>query len=227
MNYFNFLPKLVLVVCLPVVFFTTSIEIAFNSQWVYQRGFDKYDIETVTGIERSELKKASQGLISYFNSSEELVEITVVKNGQPFTLFNEREVLHLKDVKDLVELNGTVLVFSSIYVLGFCAVSLALKPSDWRRILYKFIFGSLLTLLAIAMISIIALMDFNWLFLQFHLLSFSNDLWLLDPATDYLIMMFPQGFWVDSALLVAGLTAGGALLTGTASYLLASRWKER
>lgn len=225
MNYFSFLPKLVMVFCLPVIFLTASVAIAFNSQWVYQRGFDKYDIETVTGLEQSELKKASQELISYFNSPEELIEITVVKNGQPFTLFNEREVLHLKDVKDLVELNATVLVFSSIYVLGFCAVSLALRPYDWRRILRNFIFGSLLALLAIALIGIIALMDFNWLFLQFHLLSFSNDLWLLDPASDYLIMMFPQGFWADSALLVAGLTAGGALLTGFGSYILAYRWK--
>ncbi|MDD4635424.1 MAG: TIGR01906 family membrane protein [Dehalococcoidales bacterium] len=223
MKYFNLLSKFLLVVCLPVLFLTASIAIAFNSQWVYQRGFNKYDIEVVTGIEKSELKKASQELIRYFNSSEELAEITVIKNGQLFTLFNEKEVLHLKDVKDLVNLDYTALVLSSLYVLGFCAVSLALKPSGQGMILRKFAFGSLLTLLAITATGIIALMDFNWLFLQFHLISFTNDLWLLDPATDYLIMMFPQGFWFDAALLVAGLTAGGALLTGASSLLLASR----
>jgi len=225
MKHFNSLPKLLLVVCLPVVFLTSSIAIAFNSQWVYQRGFDKYDIETVTGIEQSELKKAGRELIGYFNSSEKLIEITVLKNGQTFTLFNEREVLHLKDVKDLVELNYTVLVFSSIYFLGFCAVSLVLKPSGWRRILLTFTLGGLLTLLSVGVIAIITLMDFNWLFLQFHLLSFSNDLWLLDPAKDYLIMMFPQGFWFDAALLVAGLTSGEALVTVVASSLLAFRRK--
>ncbi|MFA5451764.1 MAG: TIGR01906 family membrane protein, partial [Dehalococcoidales bacterium] len=164
-------------------------------------------------------------LIRYFNSSEELAEITVIKNGQLFILFNEKEVLHLKDVKDLVNLDYTALVLSSLYVLGFCAVYLALKPAEWRKLLHKFMFGSVLALLVIAMIGIIALMDFNWLFLQFHLISFSNNLWLLDPATDYLIMMFPEGFWADAALLVAGLTAGGALLTGTASCILACRWK--
>ncbi|MDD2471668.1 MAG: DUF1461 domain-containing protein, partial [Dehalococcoidales bacterium] len=57
------------------------------------------------------------------------------------------------------------------------------------------------------------------------LISFSNDLWLLDPAKDYLIMMFPQGFWADAALLVAALTAGGAFLTGSASGILTYRCK--
>ncbi|MDD5401761.1 MAG: TIGR01906 family membrane protein [Dehalococcoidales bacterium] len=225
MKLISLLPKFLLVACLPVLFLTASITIAFNSQWVYQRGFEKYDIETVTGIEISELKKASQELIGYFNSSEELIDIKVIRNGKPFELFNEREALHLKDVKGLVELNNAVLVFSSIYILGFCAVYLALKPAEWRKILKYLTFGSLFTLAAIVMIGIIALMDFNWLFLQFHLISFSNDLWLLDPAKDYLIMMFPQGFWADAALLVAALTAGGAFLTGSASGILTYRCK--
>jgi uncharacterized membrane protein len=30
--------------------------------------------------------------------------------------------------------------------------------------------------------------------------SFSNNLWLLDPQKDYLIMMFPEGFFNDAAI---------------------------
>jgi uncharacterized membrane protein len=33
-------------------------------------------------------------------------------------------------------------------------------------------------------------------------MSFSNDLWLLDPSKDYLIMMFPQGFFFDAAVFI-------------------------
>ena len=65
------------------------------------------------------------------------------------------------------------------------------------------------------MIFVVAsLFNFDRLFLQFHLLSFSNDLWLLDPSRDYLIMLFPQGFWYDMAIY-CGLAAGGiAVLMG-------------
>jgi len=56
--------------------------------------------------------------------------------------------------------------------------------------------------------------DFDQFFLQFHLLSFANDFWMLNPATDYLIMLFPQGFWFDATLVCALGTAAGAIILG-------------
>ena len=53
-------------------------------------------------------------------------------------------------------------------------------------------------LLATAAVGV--LIGFDDLFRQFHLLSFANDFWLLDPRTDHLIQMFPQGFWFDVTL---------------------------
>ena len=47
-----------------------------------------------------------------------------------------------------------------------------------------------------------AIADFEAFFTRFHLLSFANDFWLLDPATDYLIMLFPGGFWQDAMIFV-------------------------
>ena len=69
------------------------------------------------------------------------------------------------------------------------------------------------------------MMDFDYFFRQFHLIGFANDLWLLDPAKDYLIMLFPQGFWSDAATIIALVATGLALLlAGTgAGYLLLAR----
>jgi len=66
---------------------------------------------------------------------------------------------------------------------------------------------------------------FDRLFLQFHVISFSNELWVLDPARDYLIMLFPQGFWYDATLFCTLGTAAGAILLGLAGggYLLSKR----
>ncbi len=63
--------------------------------------------------------------------------------------------------------------------------------------------------------------------MQFHLLSFANDLWQLDPARDYLIMLFPQGFWFDATMLVALVTVVLAIILAAAAglYLRASRKK--
>jgi len=69
------------------------------------------------------------------------------------------------------------------------------------------------------------LLGFDQLFWQFHLISFANELWMLDPTKDYLIMLFPQGFWYDATLFCALSTAGLAIILGgvAGGYLLVSR----
>jgi integral membrane protein (TIGR01906 family) len=39
------------------------------------------------------------------------------------------------------------------------------------------------------------LFAFEQMFLLFHLISFNNDDWILNPSTDYLLMMYPLPFW--------------------------------
>ncbi len=79
----------------------------------------------------------------------------------------------------------------------------------------------------LAVAGIGALVGFQDLWTEFHLLAFTNDLWKLDPDTDHLIQMFPEDFWLDATLLVAGLTAleSLALLAASTAYLrLRLRW---
>jgi integral membrane protein (TIGR01906 family) len=63
------------------------------------------------------------------------------------------------------------------------------------------------------------LADFDWLFRQFHFLSFTNDLWMLDPTRDYLIMLFPGGFWFDALLFCALATVTGAVVLGIIGWV--------
>ena len=50
------------------------------------------------------------------------------------------------------------------------------------------------------------MVGFERLFLAFHEISFSNDFWQLDPRTDALIAMFPEGFFLDATLWIVGST---------------------
>jgi integral membrane protein (TIGR01906 family) len=217
------------ILCLPALLLTASIGIAVNSQWLYEYGFDKYNISQVTGLPDSELEKVASGLIDYFNSGEEFIDITVIKDGQPFTIFNQKEVAHLKDVKGLIQLDYWVLLGAGIYVMVFATVSLSWLARECRRKLaVSTISGSGLTLGLMLLLGLLALLDFDRFFLQFHLISFTNDLWQLDPTKDYLIMLFPQGFWYDATLFFAVLTLVLAvILAGVAGgYLLIARRRE-
>ena len=209
----------VFIVCLPVLLLTASVSGAMNCRWLYQYGFNKYDISRVTGLQPAELDKAADGLIHYFNSNEELISVTVLKDGKPFTLFNEREVAHLKDVKGLFWLVYKVLLGTGSYALIYIAVAL-FWWRDKRRLGWGLAGGGGLTLVLMAALGIMIALDFDQFFLQFHLLSFANDFWMLNPATDYLLMLFPQGFWFDATLFCALATAVGALILGGLGWWL-------
>ena len=212
------------VLVMPLLIITASMGMAVNSQWLYEYGFEKYNISQTTGLADAELEAAARGLIGYFNSGEDAISLTVIKDGQPFTLFNEREVAHLRDVKGLIRLNYWILLGTGIYVLAYAGVNLS-RRKNRSRLAWGLAGGGGVTLGLILVLGLAAMMDFDYFFRQFHLLSFANDLWLLDPAKDYLIMLFPQGFWSDAATIIALVAIGLALLlAGTgAGYLLLAR----
>jgi integral membrane protein (TIGR01906 family) len=217
--------KWLFILCLPLLLLSASIGVAINSLSLYKYGFEKYDVGQTTGLAEEELEKAAAGLISYFNSNEEHISLTVIKDGQPFVLFNEREVTHLRDVKGLFWLDYWILLGTLIYALAYAGVSLWRK--DWRRLAWGLVGGSGLTLVLILALGLGALFNFDQLFLQFHLLSFTNELWLLDPTKDYLIMLFPRGFWYDTTLICALATVVGAVILGGVGVLIYSSTASR
>ena len=143
-------------------------------------------------------------------------------------LFNEREVEHLADVKGLIRLDYYLQEGVTLYILLF-----ALVGSIWggRRFLPRLsrglLWGGILTVVLLILLGIGALVGFDQLFLWFHHIFFSTDTWQLNPATDRLIMMFPEGFFYDATLFIAGATAIEALLIGGISGGLLLRKRRR
>jgi integral membrane protein (TIGR01906 family) len=81
--------------------------------------------------------------------------------------------------------------------------------------------GGSITLTLMLALGLGTLLGFDQLFLQLHLISFTNSFWQLNPATDYLIMLVPRGFWYEATLFCALATVTGALiLTGVGGVYL-------
>jgi len=226
MRVFHEITKWLFFLCLPLLLLSASTGGAANSLALYRYGFDKYEVGRTTGLSQAELEKTARGLIHYFNSSDEYINLTVVKNGQTFTLFNEREVIHLKDVKGLFRLDYWVFLGSLLYSLAYAGFMLWLRERRWLA--RGLLVGSGLTLGLMLVLGLSAMLNFDQFFLQFHLLSFSNEFWQLDPSRDYLIMLFPRGFWYDVTLIIAAATAVGAvILGGVGMYIYSSAGRRR
>ena len=81
--------------------------------------------------------------------------------------------------------------------------------------------GGILTVVLLLLAGLLSLVDFTQAFIAFHEMAFSNDLWMLDPRTDYLVMIFPEGFWFDAVMRIAMTSAiEGVIATGAGIALL-------
>ena len=197
---------------------TINVRWAANEVRLYHYSFDEYDAEATTGISRSELDRAADKLVRYFNNDDETIRILVQEDDSRESLFNERETSHLTDVKNLFRtvfrVQEASLAFALVFVVG---VFIWATEASLRILARMLLQASLFTLGLLAFFAILALVGFDELFLRFHLVAFTNDLWKLNPSTDHLIQMFPRDFWFDATMLVAGLTALEAVLLASLS----------
>lgn len=212
--------------CVPLFLICASVAWAFNDPGVYHRGFQKYHVSASSGIEEGELREVGAGFRDYFNSLEEPLDIRARVYGEDRALFNDREVHHMRDVKRLVWGVYAVAVLTGLYLAGCVAWALTSGEVDaLRRLARRCVWGGGTTIAVIVLFGVFALTGFAALFTLFHQISFTNDLWQLDPRTDYLLVLFPLGFWFDATATVALRAAAGALLlaAGGSGYLVYRR----
>ena len=67
--------------------------------------------------------------------------------------------------------------------------------------------------------------DFNKYFFLFYEIFFDNDLWLLDPATDLMIRMLPEGFFFDMVIRIGSIFIGMLAILLILSMLILHRQK--
>ena len=213
--------------CVPMILVSCSVLFVIGSQYVYNYGFQKYDIANSTGITMEQLKIAGGQIRDYFSNDAEFIKITIRKHGTMVpNLFNNREILHMKDVKALVKLVNRIQIIS--VVIAVMCIIVGFFIGELRHLSRSIIWlgrGGILAILLTALVGVLSLVGFDRLFLYFHLISFSNDLWILDPSRDYLIAMFPQGFFFDATMLIGGLIIAQGLLLALLPRILRLFWK--
>ena len=225
----RWLPTALFIVAVPVFLVTGSITWAFNSIGLYEDGFDKYRIAWVSGITEEDLRQVALDLRAYFNSGDEPLDVRTRIFGSERELFNDKEIHHMYDVKRLLWGVYGAFAVSASCLVGLTAAGFALRrrayvPALARRLLW----GGVLTVGLLALFGLLSVVAFDALFLLFHQVSFANDFWQLDPRTDYLVLLFPQGFWFDATMWAAlRALAGGALLAAAGGgYLAWRRWRS-
>jgi integral membrane protein (TIGR01906 family) len=130
-------------------------------------------------------------------------------DGSP--LFNERELSHMHDVKQVVK--PVVWIGYTIWVLLLGLGLWARFGGWWQEYLRGLRRGGWLTLALVVVLGGFAAISFWQFFTVFHELFFSGGSWLF-LYSDTLIRLFPLPFWQDAFLFAGVLDVLGGLLLG-------------
>ena len=152
--------------------------------------------------------------------------ITVVVDvyGVERSILSHKETVHMRDVKQLVNGFRNVGFAATIMMVAY-VISLVIKMrSQAIPILTRRLRKSSLVIIITGLIfGLLVAVAFPFLFTLFHLISFSNDYWLLDPRQDYLVMLFTPNFFLEATGLLVTLILLECVVIISSTYLVRSK----
>jgi len=182
----------------------TSVEaVAYWTPGYYEKEYTKYNVTSAVHMEMADLLTVTNEMMAYLRGNREDLHVDTIVNGQAREFFNEREIAHMEDVRDLF-VGAIMLRWAAIAVIGVSLLILVLMKADLLWLMPRTLCaGAGLFFLIIAALAGIISTDFTRYFTIFHEIFFDNDLWILDPRTDLLINIVPEPFFIDTAARIA------------------------
>lgn len=197
-----------------------------NANLIYQ-GFINHGNTAHLNFPGEYYDEAAQGVALYMDGQKDEI---LHPDGSGASLFSENEMLHLRDVRGIVSLLKIIRWVGGLAAVGGIGIAWFLgKKKGQTSILHEiwqgFAWASAILFLLAAAVCIWGFVDFESLFLQFHLVSFTNDLWLMDPLRDLMIALMPESFfmWYAGELLKSLLPILGIMLCLIISWLKVGR----
>jgi len=173
-----------------LIIISGSLNFIVRYDFIYDYNIATYSIDERTSLNLDKIKEINFNIKTYFFDENELLDVDI---------YSDKEILHMKDVKHIMNL---IFNLGKILSIVFC-VLIFLLHSYFEVHLNKVIFYSVILFSSILiLLGVSFLLFFQEIFIIFHKITFNNDLWILNPNTDYLLMMFPEDFFRDVAVLI-------------------------
>ena len=221
--------------CLMLVFLITSVEaVAYWTPGYYEKEYTKYQVlEDLPEMTMDDLLTVTNEMMAFLRGNREDLHVFTTMGGENREFFNEREIAHMTDVQKLFIGGLWLRRLGLLFTAAFLVSLYAWGRGNAERISYlghavprALCIGTGAFFAAALVIAGIISTDFSKYFIVFHHIFFNNDLWLLDPATDMLINIVPEPFFMDTALRI-GLTYGAMVLVFFAGCLVLWRRNSR
>ena len=216
LDWLRGLVSVAFVLLLPLLLISTSLRGLVSDREFLLRGFRDNDVGLVTGLDDRQLERVADAFVAYLQGPPGQLQLDVRVGPRSQPLLNDREVEHMQDVQALIQLFLRLQVVAATVVVVRALLALAVDRSS-VPIGREMLWSTGLIVGLVALVGVLSLVDFSELWVRFHQVAFRNDLWQLDPSSDYLIMLFPPPFWFAATVRMAttvALQAAAVLIVG-------------
>ena len=180
-----------------ILIITFSIGLPIYFRPFYYMQIDALDIEAYSGADRETIVEAYNELLDYLT-------LPGHEFGTGKFPYSEEGKSHFVDCKVLFDLNATAFIISLIGVAALLILKKLGIFELWRPFGMNITFCSgAYTLGGFALIGGLVALNFDVAFTVFHKIFFpGKDNWLFNPYTDGVIMILPQDFFMNCAILI-------------------------
>lgn len=208
--------------CLIIVCVVVSIQTWALSSNFYIQKYEQMNLAQQLEVSSKDLNKSITVLLDYLEDKRQDIQVTIQKDKEKQEAFDQREKLHMVDVKNLYQ---NVLKVS-YFCIGLMIILIFYFIRNKNGIAYLsqgYLRASLCFLTFMALLGLWIATDFTDFWIHFHHVFFpQNDYWLLTPGVDFMIDMLPEEVFET---LVIHIVITVVLLLGALS--LYSIWYQR
>ena len=206
-----------------------SLKIAINDQNWFLNEYTRLGTARSIGMSNSDVSAALRRLVDYMEGREDSIEMEVKVGGKSVKMYNEREIAHMVDVRNLYQGVQLAAIIAAVLAAAMLILAAVLMRRDALKALSKgYLIGACVFAAVVIVLGIWVMIDFSSFWTAFHHLFFTNDLWLLNPATDRMILICPEQLFFDIVVRFGSWFLTVALVLAAAAVLyLAIRRKKR
>ena len=204
--------------CLLFILLTTSVQaVCFWIPNWWRNEYAKYDTPSHVNGEMSldDAVHVTEDMLNYcIGKIDTLDDTEATIDGVTAPFFTDREKSHLADCRELFMAGMRARVIAVFILIVFTIYIYMHNGRDKTLLLmargYLYSFAAVI-MLAVC-IAILAMIDFTFVFTEFHHIFFDNDLWILYPDRDNLINIMQEQVFADAAVWIGCIFASVSII---------------
>lgn len=207
-------------IAIPCVIIGLSVLVFLNPIWV---GFeqDRSDVDQLTGYTASQVHRVTGSILSDLVFGPPDFKVTVDGTADGPRVLDARERGHMADVRAVMGRLGAVAALAALLLLA-----LGLFGRGRRWFWRGASLGARVLAGGVVVVGVAMALFFDQVFELFHEIFFAPGTYMFSSSSEKLVQLFPDQFWSETSIALAGLVLLLALIVGVGAGRLATRAEE-